>query len=464
MSYEPVIDFQGVCKSYRLGTVETIRRFFTRSRAEEKPHEVWALRDVTFSVRKGEVFGIIGPNGAGKSTILKLLAGVTTPDRGTVNIVGRIAPLIELGAGFHPDLSGKENVYLNGALLGLSRREIDEMYDSIVAFAELEEFMDTPVKRYSSGMFIRLGFSLAVHTNPEILLVDEVLSVGDERFQRKCLRKFLQFREAGKTIVVVSHDLGLVSGICSNMLLLAHGRVVSCGSVDGAIGRYLQMMGEGDGVGVLQILRMTLLFNSGRTSLFSHGQEITKKLGLYTSMLIKRGEAGVGIWYDSTRAVWTCSASDGLTLRCRGEYISVPVVQECEFKFDERGAIYWRVWLDVLEPLQIERRQANIMLAERYHNWSTDEGHGAFPQEFTSRDYHNWEILNTSSGSHMSAQSSERLPLVTFRSRMRGYTANIVNSNFFFSGRVLMFLALETKTFQPGRYLYFDGELILHEP
>src|SRR6185436_16687413 len=155
--------------------------------------------------------------------------------------------------------SGRENVYLNGALMGLSRGEIDRRYDEIVAFAELDGFMDAPVKQYSSGMFIRLGFALAVHTDPEVLLVDEVLSVGDERFQRKCMRKFLEFREQGKTIVVISHDLGMVSGICSRMMLLSQGKVVAEGPVDDAIGRYLQMVGEGEGVGVLQRGETTLL-------------------------------------------------------------------------------------------------------------------------------------------------------------------------------------------------------------
>ncbi len=464
MPSDPIIEFSGVSKRYRLGTADSLWALFSRDRSHGQQHDFWALRDISFAVRKGEVYGIIGPNGAGKSTILKLLAGVTPPDSGCVRIAGRIAPLIELGAGFHPDLSGRENVYLNGALMGLSRRAIDRRYEEIVAFAELAEFMDTPVKHYSSGMFIRLGFSLAVHADAEILLVDEVLSVGDERFQRKCVRKFLEFREEGKTIVVVSHDLGMVSSICTDMLFLARGKVVAAGSVDGAIGRYLQMMGEGEGVGVLQRGEATILFNNGRASLFHGGREVTKKLGLYTSMLLNsRDLPGTGIWHESTKAVWSCTSIDGETIRCRGEYISAPVVQEWELALDREGILKWSVWLEVLEPVRIERRQANAMLSEVYRRWSSGDASGDFPLEFTSRDYHNWEILASPAGASMTAFGRDSLPGVQFCATTSGFAATVVNSNFLFSGRVLMFLELEAVNLQPGRYPYFSGELRLHE-
>jgi ABC-type polysaccharide/polyol phosphate transport system ATPase subunit len=461
MSSEPVIEFSAVHKRYRIGATGSLWRRLSGERAQE----FWALQDLSFVVRRGEVYGIIGPNGAGKSTVLKLLAGVTTPDRGCIRIEGRIAPLIELGAGFHPDLSGRENVYLNGALLGLSRAAIDRRYEEIVAFAELAEFMDTPVKKYSSGMFIRLGFSLAVHTDPEILLVDEVLSVGDERFQRKCVRKFFQFREQGKTIVVVSHDLGLVSGICSRMLFLAQGRAVAQGSVDQAIGRYLQTMGEGEGVEVLQHGQATLVFNNGRASVFSGGREVTKKLGLYTSMLINGGDLpGAGVWHESTRAVWRCERVDARTIRCRGEYIAVPLAQEWQLSLDERGVVAWSVALEVLAPVRIERRQANAMLSEAYCKWSGGDASGEFPPEFTSRDYHNWEILASPQGVSMTASAAGSLPQAEFRATTGGFAPAVVNSSFFFGGRVLMFLALEAVSLEPGRYPYFSGELRLRRP
>lgn len=464
MSSDPVISFDGVGKRYRIGSGALRHRLLGGAGEPAATRDLWALRDVSFSVSRGAVLGIIGPNGAGKSTILKLLAGVTVPDTGAIRIEGRIAPLIELGAGFHPDLSGKQNVYLNGALLGLTRAEIKARYDQIVEFAELAEFMETPVKHYSSGMFVRLGFSLAVHTDPDILLIDEVLSVGDERFQRKCLRKFLEFRAAGKTIVVVSHDLGMVSGICGEMLLLANGGVVMSGSVDGAIGRYLQMIGEGEGVGVLQSGKLTVLFNSGRASIFLGGREITKKLGLYTSMLVSLSDTpGAGIWHDSTRAVWACQRTGERSLRCRGEYISLPLVQEWDIEIGDDGTIRWSVVVEATAPVRMERRQANVMLAESYDRWTNGESQGEFPAEFTSRDYHNWDILATSAERSLQAHGRPDMPDVEFRTWGEHHSAAVVNSNFFFSGRVLMFLDLQAQTILPGRVPYFAGELRLDE-
>src|SRR6266566_2856769 len=182
-----------------------------------------ALTDVSFSVPKGATFGVIGRNGSGKSTALKLVAGITKPTMGTVHVEGRISALIELGAGFHPEISGRENVFINGIMLGLTKRQIHERFDEIVDFAELREFIDAPVKTYSSGMYMRLGFAVAIHVNPDVLLIDEVLAVGDESFTHKCLDKFAEFRRRGRTIVLVTHSLDLVERFCEEALWLDQG-------------------------------------------------------------------------------------------------------------------------------------------------------------------------------------------------------------------------------------------------
>jgi ABC-2 type transport system ATP-binding protein len=196
--------------------------------------EFWALKGVEFEVPKGRTFGVIGHNGSGKSTLLKCLAGILQPEKGTVRVSG----LLELGAGFHPELSGRENVYLNGAILGLSKRELTDRFDDIVGFAGLEEFIDTPVKNYSSGMFVRLGFAVAAHVDPEILLIDEVLSVGDESFQRKCAEKIEQFRKDGRTIVFVSHGLGQVEQLCEDVAWIDHGKLAALGPASEIISLY----------------------------------------------------------------------------------------------------------------------------------------------------------------------------------------------------------------------------------
>jgi lipopolysaccharide transport system ATP-binding protein len=200
--------------------------------------EFWALRDVSFEVERGEALGIIGSNGAGKSTVLKLLSRVSTPTHGEIRINGRLSALIEVGSGFHPELTGRENIYLSGSILGMRRREITAKLDNIVEFSGIKNFIDTPVKRYSSGMYVRLGFSIAAHLDPDILLLDEVLAVGDASFQSKCLERIRHLRDAGTTIIFVSHDLEAVRRLCDRVLLLHDGQILSNGPAQQVIGFY----------------------------------------------------------------------------------------------------------------------------------------------------------------------------------------------------------------------------------
>ena len=202
--------------------------------------EFWALRDVNLEVKQGEVVGIIGRNGAGKSTLLKILSRITEPTAGRIHLKGRVASLLEVGTGFHPELTGRENIFLNGAILGMSRPEIKRKFDEIVAFAEIETFLDTPVKRYSSGMYVRLAFAVAAHLEPEILVVDEVLAVGDSEFQRKCLGKISTVAHGGRTVLFVSHNMGVVSGLCQRIMWLEHGQVLKTDVPKVVVAQYLQ--------------------------------------------------------------------------------------------------------------------------------------------------------------------------------------------------------------------------------
>ena len=204
--------------------------------------EFWALRDVSFDIRPGEVTGIIGRNGAGKSTLLKILSRITEPTTGEVRLGGRVASLLEVGTGFHPELTGRENVFLNGTILGMSRSEIRRKFDEIVAFAEVEKFLDTPVKRYSSGMYMRLAFAVAAHLEPEILIVDEVLAVGDAEFQKKCLGKMGDVARGGRTVLFVSHNMSAVQALCSKAILLQGGQVERMGATGPIVAEYLARM------------------------------------------------------------------------------------------------------------------------------------------------------------------------------------------------------------------------------
>jgi lipopolysaccharide transport system ATP-binding protein len=250
-----VIQAQQLSKRYRLGAMPNVPQSFremihegvvaitrrVRSRGEtiKQPRDYWALRDVTFSIPQGEVVGIIGNNGAGKSTLLKILSRITEPTGGMARIRGRVGSLLEVGTGFHPELTGRENIYLSGAVLGMSRRQIDSRFDEIVDFSGITEFLDTPVKRYSSGMYVRLAFAVAAHLEPQILIVDEVLAVGDAAFQQKCLGKIGDVARTGRTVLLVSHNLETMRRFCQRCLLLSHGQLVADGKPADVVARYL---------------------------------------------------------------------------------------------------------------------------------------------------------------------------------------------------------------------------------
>ena len=250
----PIIKVESLSKKYRLGEgrapygtlreslMEMVRAPLNRLRSGSSEQSMWALRDVSFEVWPGEVVGIIGRNGAGKSTLLKVLSRITEPTAGRVELYGRVGSLLEVGTGFHPELTGRENIYLNGAILGMRRAEIERLFDRIVAFAEVEKFIDTPVKRYSSGMYLRLAFAVAAHLEPEILFVDEVLAVGDVSFQKKCLQLMDDVARAGRTVLLVSHNMGAIESLCRSAFLLDRGRLVLAGETRQVIDTYLASM------------------------------------------------------------------------------------------------------------------------------------------------------------------------------------------------------------------------------
>ncbi len=249
---DTAVSVTGLSKRYRLGTTHAqdgslagalargLRHLAGRQPAPPQTNDtLWALRDVSFEIKKGEVFGVIGTNGSGKSTLLKILSRVTEPTKGRAIINGRFCGLLEVGTGFHPELTGRDNVFMSGAILGMKRQEIAKKFDEIVAFAEVEQFIDTPVKHYSSGMYVRLGFSVLAHMDPDILIVDEVLAVGDVRFQKKCMGKMEDVGQHGRTVILVSHDMPAITRMCSRAILLNKGEVVQAGPAHDVVNHYL---------------------------------------------------------------------------------------------------------------------------------------------------------------------------------------------------------------------------------
>jgi lipopolysaccharide transport system ATP-binding protein len=319
----PAITVEGLGKRYRLGvtgsgdrlterlaaTFTAPARLLSRHRrpaadapaTDEDDQILWALRDVSFEVAKGEVIGLVGTNGAGKSTLLKVLSRITPPTVGRALVDGRLGSLLEVGTGFHPELTGRENIFLNGAILGMRRSEIRAQFDEIVEFSGVQRFLDTPVKRYSSGMYVRLAFAVAAHLRPEILLVDEVLAVGDAEFQRKCLGKMQEVSDEGRTVVFVSHNLGAVRRLCPRSLLIEGGRLVEDDTSDRIIASYLRRVGRAQQGGVAVIPPRTPRYGIGGAKLTR--VELRGGDGQHTSQLHFREPFSVDLIFEVEREI-----------------------------------------------------------------------------------------------------------------------------------------------------------------
>lgn len=324
------IDIRGLGKEYVIGAPEDradtlrdrlamlarrpLRRLTNRGFAASRT--IWALKDVSCEIRRGDVVGVVGGNGAGKSTLLKILSRITQPTEGEARIHGRVGSLLEVGTGFHPDLTGRENILLNGAILGMRRAEIARKFDEIVAFAEIEAFIDTPVKHYSSGMYVRLGFAVAAHMEPEILIVDEVLAVGDAKFQRKCLGKLDDVAKSGRTVLFVSHNMAAIQRLCTSALLLDHGRLMRTGDVRSVVSAYLGGTSRGGFVaptitGEPQILSVDLEDTHGRpvgTPLST--EPIVCRIRVSLPSRVTEARVGIGVLSADGIPIFTTNTDD----------------------------------------------------------------------------------------------------------------------------------------------------------
>lgn len=317
----PAVVVDGVSKRFRLYKErnESLKAAFLRG-GRAKYDEFWALRDVSLQIPEGATFGLMGVNGSGKSTLLKCVANILRPDAGTVRTAGKVAALLELGSGFHQELSGRENVYLNGSILGLSRRELDRKFDEIVEFAGVQRFIDQPVKNYSSGMYVRLGFSVAINVDPDVLLVDEVLAVGDQAFQEKCMAKFADFKRRGKTVVIVSHALGSLRSMCDEVAWLAAGELVETGRPERIIDRYIdeghqaEQADDGSshwGSGEVRITRVQVLDRAGAPATLLHtGDEATVRIEFDASQPVDAPVFGLSVFTREGTEVWSQHTRD----------------------------------------------------------------------------------------------------------------------------------------------------------
>lgn len=371
----PLVELEGVSKSFstrrgagmllgRGGLAEIIRG--------RKQSTFQALRDISFSVDPGESLGLIGANGTGKSTLLKIIAGVTAPTSGRVTVRGRVASLLELGAGFHPLLTGRENVYLNGRILGMSRADVDRVFDGIVAFSGIEEFINNPVDTYSSGMFVRLGFSVAVHSNPDIFLVDEVLSVGDEDFQRKCRERIGELRSQGKTILFVSHDLNIVNTLCDRVILLSGGTMFVRGTVQETIDFYLRQIGQKKGIHTIASPTTEAIVSHGRISAFHNRREVSASSGFQVHI------RSMGFVHTSTSADWSIVARSESGCVAVGKMPRLPITHTWRLNVQD-SKLTWILELECERPVAIEGIDINLFLKNAFNHWVYRDEAGVFP-------------------------------------------------------------------------------------
>jgi lipopolysaccharide transport system ATP-binding protein len=357
------IRVENLGKQYRIGGKQAGNRTFREAlldsfvapvrwmRGERKSYETfWALDDVSFEIKQGEAVGIIGRNGAGKSTLLKILSRITKPTRGRVDLYGRVASLLEVGTGFHSELSGRDNIYLNGAILGMTRREINHKFDEIVEFSGVEKFLDTPVKHYSSGMYVRLAFAVAAHLEPEILVVDEVLAVGDAEFQKKCLGKMSDVAQQGRTVLFVSHNMGAIVNLCNSTILLNKGFVETSGQTVDVINHYLNEGVESSGEEIITPLTTgthtnDLLFSAIRildeanhtNKLISLGKDVNIEIEFEIKNLIRGANIVFHLWNNAGVCVFTSTDVDFSYLRIfqtrlPGKYLAKCSIPEVFFR------------------------------------------------------------------------------------------------------------------------------------
>lgn len=433
-----LIELHNVSKVFRLrrgpGTLLAkggVASWFRR-RAVER---VTALHDISFMVESGESLGIIGSNGSGKSTLLKILAGVTIPTSGHVVVRGRVASLLELGAGFHPLLTGRENIFLNARILGLRRDRVEQVFEQVVEFSGISEFIDHPVYTYSSGMYVRLGFAVAVYADPDVFLVDEVLSVGDEEFQRKCRVRIGELREQGKTIVFVSHDLGIVNSLCDRVILLSKGAVMARRTPQETIDFYLRQIGREKGIHTIGAGALEGIFTHGRLSLF-HDQRETSAVPGFQMQIMSMGqshESAAGDWEVIERGPARCVA--------RGRLPRLPVTHHWDIRV-ENGRVVWNFAIECEQDLPLQLIQANLFLPAIYKFWIYGELSGTFP-DILPGDL-NWTILVSPDyvcreTSALPVEDSPLRPLVFTVKSERAYMGfRWANSEYITGARVLL--------------------------
>ena len=387
------------------------------SGAAELDKTIWALEDVSFEVNRGEVVGVVGRNGAGKSTLLKILSRITEPTEGRARIRGRVGSLLEVGTGFHPELTGRENIYLNGAILGMTKAEIGRKFDEIVAFAETEQFLDTPVKHYSSGMQVRLAFAVAAHLEPQILVIDEVLAVGDVAFQKKCLGKMGDVAQSGRTVLFVSHNMAAVSALCSKAFLLSKGKLVYTGAVSEVIGKYMETMSQTTSIplaqrtdrkgnGRMRFTNVTFLDEKGNlVSAAASGKPLTVLLNYVTAegRPARNVDVDIAFYGSLGQLLFFCKVD-----LAQGKFEEIPASGQIACHIPRfplnPGRYSFKLWCQSNLVAADRIEDAGTLLVEAGDFYGTGKLPNKNPEGIVMVDHH-WDIVNGGDGVHLLSHS-----------------------------------------------------------
>jgi len=448
-----IIKFKDVWEMYRI-------KFILEGKASWENFQ--ALQGINFSLEKGELLGIIGENGSGKSTILRLIAGMLKPDRGQVEVSGSVSGLLELGAGFQTELTGRENISLQCELFGLRRDQAKEKFQDIIDFAEIGKFIDAPVKCYSQGMFVRLAFAIAVHMDTDIFLVDDTLAVGDEYFQRKCIKEIFKIKQKGKTVVIVTHDMTMLQKLCARTIFLKQGMLVKDEETAKVVSFYSQTVGSPKGIAIVEKKRFNLVFNNGRLLLNWDGRLITPSSGIFTTFGVS------DVWYNSFQAEWDVQESGG-KLVATGRFYHLAMAQIWRIEVCENYEIKWDIEIELEKDTKLPEVYVNVMLIDGYSKWFADSEQGEFPVIKEENKY--WKSMslkNNSSaciGVYAQELASGRLPALLFeQARLRYHCqADILNSDYISPGRVLQYKTIPSgdPNNQASRFICFAGKIIV---
>lgn len=448
-----VVQFNNVWEMYRVKFSEEGKTYWD---------DFWPLKDISFAIEEGEAVGIIGPNGSGKSTILKLIAGMLKPDKGEAIVQGKVSGLLELGAGFEHEMTGRENIYNISALYGLSRSQTEDKFREIANFADIGRFINAPVKCYSQGMFVRLAFAIAINMDTNILLIDDTLSVGDEYFQRKCIKKIFELKDQGKTIVFVTHDMNMLRRLCKRGILIREGQIIKDSSIDEITPLYTQAIGKKEGVGFLKKDKRSLVFNNGRLFINFEDKLLTSISGIYTAFLVDGNK-----WYNSLQADWELEKVSERRLIARGDYYQLSVTQVLYLEIADDDSIKLDIEIESDLPIKIQEACTNFMLSSDYIEWFTALENGKFPPiDDNSR---NWQPLldGNSRGKCMGVASNNvNLPNLAIEQNdsINLVQSQIFNTDFISNCRVLQYKALNLYGYsanQAGSFVYFSGKIVM---